>query len=158
MKSKAFISSALAIIGILLIGGIALYSNNGAVTMQTGSDTTAGTPTTANTPTGTGTPVSTSPYKDGTYTATGNYVSPGGKQAISVTVVLAGGKVADVTVTPAATDATSDKYQDKFVSGIKQQVVGKSIDALNVGVVSGSSLTAGGFNDALTKIKAQARA
>jgi hypothetical protein len=85
-------------------------------------------------------------------------VSPGGKQAISVTVVLAGGKVANVTVTPAATDATSDKYQDKFVSGIKQQVVGKSIDALNVGVVSGSSLTAGGFNDALTKIKAQARA
>jgi uncharacterized protein with FMN-binding domain len=158
MKSKAFISSALAIIGILLIGGIALYSNNGVVTMQTGSDITAGTPTTANTPPGTGTPVATSPYKDGTYTATGNYVSPGGKQAISVTVVLAGGKVADVTVTPAATDATSDKYQDKFVSGIKQQVVGKSIDALNVGVVSGSSLTAGGFNDALTKIKAQARA
>ena len=166
MKSKAFITAALALIGILLIGGIALYSQNGSVTMNTGTpttDTTGTTDTTTQTPTGTntgttGTTATSGAFKDGTYTAIGHYVSPGGAQSVSVTVTLKNDVVSDVTVVSGAVDSESRQYQNKFISGIKQQVVGKKINALSVSEVSGSSLTSGGFNDAITQIETQARA
>ena len=97
-------------------------------------------------------------YKDGTYTATGAYMSPGGEDQVTVTLTLAHDVITSVNVTPGAQDRTSQRYQDRFISGYKQYVVGKNIASVNVGVVSGSSLTPIGFNDALTQIKAQAKA
>src|SRR3712207_8172197 len=59
--------------------------------------------------------------------------------------------VTAVTVTPHATSGNSKQYQTQFASGIAGEVVGKDIAELDVSRVAGSSLTSGGFNDALDR-------
>lgn len=98
----------------------------------------------------------TSKYKDGTYTATGRYRTPENEEQITVTVTLVNDKVADVSATISATNPDSRRYQTLFLANYKQFVVGKSIDSLHLSQVSGSSLTPGGFNDAISQIKTQA--
>ena len=99
----------------------------------------------------------TTAYKNGSYSATGSYMSPGGEDSVAVSLTLANDIVTDVTVTPAPADRTSERYQSKFLSGYKQYVVGKNIADINLSKVSGSSLTPIGFNDALAQIKTQAK-
>ncbi|HEY4226162.1 MAG TPA: FMN-binding protein [Pseudolysinimonas sp.] len=98
------------------------------------------------------------PYRDGTYTADGRYLSPAGEQTVTVKVTLADDKITAVTVTPHATDPTAKGYQGLFVQGIAAQVVGKQLDQLNVSRVAGSSLTSGGFNQAIAAIENDAAA
>lgn len=95
-------------------------------------------------------------YADGTYTETGAYVSPAGPSEVTVEITLAGDSVTAVTVTPLQTDPTAKGFQTKFADGIADVIVGHDIDTLAVSRVGGSSLTSGGFNDALAKIKADA--
>jgi uncharacterized protein with FMN-binding domain len=61
-------------------------------------------------------------------------------------------------VTPGAQDGTSRSFQEQFVGGISSVVVGKPLDALQVDKVAGSSLTSGGFNQAVEKIRSEAGA
>lgn len=96
--------------------------------------------------------------KDGGYSAEGDYISPAGPSHVIVDVTIADGVVSDVTVTPEATHPTSKQFQGQFAGGIASQVVGKSLDEIDVSKVAGSSLTSGGFNDAIDKIKAEAQA
>jgi uncharacterized protein with FMN-binding domain len=96
-------------------------------------------------------------YADGTYDTTGTYESPAGKETIDVSVTLDGGVVSAVEVTPQATNPTSKTWQTKFASGVSDEVVGKSIDDVELDAVSGASLTTGGFEDALDQIAADAR-
>jgi uncharacterized protein with FMN-binding domain len=104
------------------------------------------------------TPTSHGPLKDGSYTAVGDYVNPGGISKLKVKVVLKGGLVESLTVTPEAEDATSRQFQQKFVSGVGALVVGKPIDSLKVHKVAGSSLTQEGFGEAIGRIIADASA
>lgn len=97
-------------------------------------------------------------YKDGTYSARGTYKSPAGIENISVTVTLKDGIVTDSTAVGQATDSKSIRFQGLFIDGYKQYVVGKSLDEVLLDKVSGSSLTGAGFNDAIEKIKVEARA
>jgi uncharacterized protein with FMN-binding domain len=97
-------------------------------------------------------------YKDGTYTAIGSYNSPGGPDKISITLTLKNNIVTSVSAIPMAGDPKSEKYQQTFISGYQTFVVGKNIDTIKLTNVSGSSLTPIGFNDALEKIKVQAKA
>ncbi|KRC65067.1 hypothetical protein ASE12_10005 [Aeromicrobium sp. Root236] len=99
-----------------------------------------------------------STYKDGDYEAEASYVNPGGDSKVKVELTLADNKVSKVEVTPEATDGTSKSFQEKFASGISSEVVGKSLDDLKVDKVAGSSLTHLGFNEAIDKIKADAKA
>lgn len=96
-------------------------------------------------------------YKDGNYTATGTYMSPGGLDKIGVTLILKGDIVTSISLNLQPGDSTSEKYMNKFASGYQTYVLGKNIASVNLNVVSGSSLTPIGFNDALSKIKTQAR-
>jgi uncharacterized protein with FMN-binding domain len=96
-------------------------------------------------------------YKDGTYSATGNYVSPGGAEELDVKITLQNGIITDSEVDSKATRPNSVRFQGLFVSGYKQLVVGKNINDVKLDKVSGSSLAPGGFNDALNEIKQQAR-
>ncbi|WP_457950605.1 FMN-binding protein [Pseudarthrobacter sp. alpha12b] len=96
-------------------------------------------------------------YKDGTYNADGNYVSPNGTETVGVQLTLAAGNVTDVQITQHPSNPNTRKFQGQFAGGIAAQVVGKNIDELNVSKVAGSSLTSGGFNQALEKIKAEAQ-
>lgn len=101
----------------------------------------------------------TGAYTAGTYEAEGSYTSPGGEQSVDVELTLeADGTISDVTVTPGASDPTSERYQEQFAGGIADEVVGQSIDSLDVSVVAGSSLTSGGFADAVDQIVAEAQA
>lgn len=101
---------------------------------------------------------STGAYTDGTYEAEGSYRSPGGNESIGVSITLEGDVVTAVTVTPEATSGNSAQYQGQFADGIAAEVVGQNIDDLSVDKVSGSSLTSGGFNQALETIKGEAAA
>jgi uncharacterized protein with FMN-binding domain len=95
-------------------------------------------------------------YKDGTYSADGNYVSPNGQETVGVQLTLAGGSVSDVVITPHPSNPNTKKFQGEFASGIKAQIVGKKLDEIKVTKVAGSSLTSGGFNQAVDKIKTEA--
>lgn len=97
-------------------------------------------------------------YKDGTYTADGNYTSPAGQEEVGVTLTLANGVVTDASFEGKATNPGSKMMQGKFSEGYKAMVVGKSIDEISLGVVNGSSLAPKGFMDAVAKIKAEAKA
>ncbi len=99
----------------------------------------------------------TGEYRNGEYSATGSYVSPGGPQQIGVSVTLSNSVITALTLDTSNTKGTSKEYQGKFASGIDALVIGKNIDDLNVSKVAGSSLTSGGFNDAITQIKSEAR-
>lgn len=101
---------------------------------------------------------SSSSYKDNTYSAEGDYVSPGGDEHLLVKVTLKGGVITGAEVNPEATRPNSVKFQGLFVANFKPFVVGKNIDEVKLDKVSGSSLTPKGFNDALEKIKQQAKA
>ncbi len=100
----------------------------------------------------------TATYTDGTYTAEGSYQTPETVEKISVTLTLADGVVTDVEVTGDPQAPESKRYQGEFIDGIAAEVDGKPIDELNVTRVAGSSLTSGGFNDAVESIKEQAAA
>ena len=95
-------------------------------------------------------------YKDGTYNANVSYQSPGGPNGLGVSVTLVSDIITDVSITEGANDPISQKFQDQFAEGYKVLVVGKSIDDVQLGKISGSSLTPKAFNDALNAIKTQA--
>jgi uncharacterized protein with FMN-binding domain len=95
-------------------------------------------------------------YKDGTYSADGNYKSPNGTETVGVQLTLANGTVSAVEITEHPSNPNTRKFQGQFAGGIADQVVGKSLDEINVSKVAGSSLTSGGFNQALEAIKTQA--
>lgn len=96
-------------------------------------------------------------YKDGSYKATGNYTSPGGDESVNVTLVLKNDKVVDATVVGVPAGPNSKQWQAMFVDNYKQSVIGKDIATLQLSKVSGSSLTPKGFNEAVEKIKTEAK-
>jgi uncharacterized protein with FMN-binding domain len=96
-------------------------------------------------------------YKDGTYTATGDYSSPGGHEEITVRLTIDDNTVTATSATSNASGGEAREYQNAFISGYKKLVIGKNIDDLDLSRVSGSSLTSQGFNDALEQIKSQAQ-
>ncbi|REJ04300.1 FMN-binding protein [Microbacterium bovistercoris] len=96
-------------------------------------------------------------YTDGTYTAEGSYQTPETVEQVSVTLTLTDGVVSDVEVTGDPQASETEQYQGQFIGGIAAEVEGKNIDELEVDRVAGSSLTSGGFNQAVEKIKEQAQ-
>ncbi|OFI40071.1 hypothetical protein BIU82_01570 [Arthrobacter sp. SW1] len=96
-------------------------------------------------------------YKDGSYSADGTYTSPNGTETVGVQLTLSGGTVSAVDITVHPSNPNTRKFQGEFKDGIAAQVVGKKLDEINVSKVAGSSLTSGGFNQAVESIKAQAR-
>lgn len=96
-------------------------------------------------------------YKDGTYTAVGDYTSPGGAEQLGVTLTIANGVVTSSEVEVKATRPISKTRQTDFAENYKPQVEGKSIDEIVLTKVSGSSLSPKGFNDAVEQIKQQAQ-
>ncbi|MFD1721722.1 FMN-binding protein [Amnibacterium endophyticum] len=96
------------------------------------------------------------PDATGTWTETGDYQTPGGQESVTVELTAKDGTVTAVTVTGSGGSPNSQRYQAQFISGIDQAVVGKPLATLEVGAVSGSSLTGRGFNAAVDKIRADA--
>ncbi|MGA8790953.1 MAG: hypothetical protein WB535_18575 [Paenarthrobacter sp.] len=123
---------------------------------ENGGQASTSSPTSSSTASGStaaGTPV----YKDGTYSADGTYTSPNGQETVGVELTLAGDTVSAVNITTHPSNPNTKKFQGEFAGGIAAQIVGKKIDELNVSKVAGSSLTSGGFNEAVEQIKSQAK-
>ncbi|UPL12657.1 FMN-binding protein [Microbacterium sufflavum] len=141
-------SALLGVAGLVVLAGCAgtpdAADSSNASTAPTGSISSSGGGDAAGS------------YNDGTYTAEGSYQTPETVEQISVTLTLADGVVTDVEVTGDPKAPETEQYQGQFIDGIADEVVGKPIDELNVSRVAGSSLTSGGFNDALESIKEQA--
>ncbi|WP_137843931.1 FMN-binding protein [Microbacterium sp. 2FI] len=137
------------------VAGIALLA--GCSPAATGSTDDAATDS-GSSDTGDTGDTGTASYVDGTYTAEGSYPTPETVETISVTVTLEDDIVTAVEVTGEPQRPESEQYQGEFIGGIADVVVGEDIDTLNVSRVAGSSLTSGGFNDAIETIKADAAA
>lgn len=98
-------------------------------------------------------------YADGTYTATGHYISPAGEESVEVTLTLASDVVTGVEIGVLAENPGSKMLQGLFSEGIGEKVIGKDIDSIELfSSVNGSSLTPKGFDEALQSIKAEASA
>ena len=128
-----------------------------AATGSSSPETSAAPSTASPTSTSSSLASSGSVYQDGTYSADGTYVSPNGTETVGVELTLAAGTVTAVNITQHPSNPNTRKFQGEFAGGIAAQIVGKSIDELIVSKVAGSSLTSGGFNKAVEKIKAEAQ-
>ncbi len=95
-------------------------------------------------------------YINGTYSAEGLYVTPGGPEKINITVILENDLITSVLFKGNAINPNSVKWQGEFSKGFTEEVVGKNIDEVELTVVNGSSLTPKGFLNALEKINAEA--
>ena len=143
IRTRQNVAATLA--GIAVIGGLAGCASSGSSNEEPSGSTDAGQePTTA------------TEYEDGEYTATGNYQSPGGEESVTVTLSLEGNTISDLEVTGSGGTPNAKKFQGEFIGGIDELAVGKNIDGLNVSKVAGSSLTSGGFNDAIAQIREDA--
>lgn len=142
-------SAILGIAGLFVLAGCSGTADAGDTPNGTGSTPDAGSSESSGGD-------ATATYADGTYTADGSYQTPETVEQISVTLTLADGVVTDVEVTGDPQAPETEQYQGQFIDGIADEVEGKSIDELNVSRVAGSSLTSGGFNDAVESIKEQA--
>ncbi|MEK9155079.1 MAG: hypothetical protein AAB839_00350 [Patescibacteria group bacterium] len=167
-KSAAIIAAIVILLALVVFAVMSVPSSEEQETASTNTETVPATITTATTPvttetTGSSTDTTdptptdaTSSYKDGTYTAVGDYRSPAGAETIDVSITLKNDIIVDATVTANATNAKSVTLQGAFISGYKVLVIGKNIDDVMLDKVSGSSLTPVGFNEALVEIKADA--
>lgn len=133
---------------------------NSSSAVSTPTATVTSTPTSIQTASPSNTPsitatttVIATKYKDGKYTDSANYFSPGGTEGVTITVTISNDKISDVSFAGTTDNSTSKRYQDMFASGFKSQVVGKKVDDVRLSRVSGSSLTSNAFNSALAKIK-----
>ncbi len=132
------------LIVVVILGGLIAYT----VSQRSASDgTTAST-----------TPKVYANYKDGTYSANGSYNTPGGTASIGVSLTLKNNVVTSTTVTAEAAGGPAQRWQQRFISGVNQVVVGMKLDDVSLTQVSGASLTPAGFNSAVEQIKAQAKA
>lgn len=144
-------SAAIAgVAGLLVLAGCSGTADAEDQSTDTGTDTS-----TESTDSGAAT---SGDYTDGTYTADGSYQTPETVETISVTLTVADGLVTEVEVTGDPQARESEQYQGQFIDGISDEVVGKSLDEIEVSRVAGSSLTSGGFNEAVESIKEQAAA
>ncbi len=162
------ILAAAAGLVVISVGGLAIKNaagkNGGGADQSLSAANHTATPVPTISANGTVTAVPTTSsrtalaYKDGTYTADGSYNTPTSTEVISVTLTIKNDVITDSSITNNPQARESQQYQSKFISGYKSLVVGKKISEVNLGRVSGSSLTPIGFNTALAKIKSQAKA
>ncbi len=95
-------------------------------------------------------------YRNGTYTANGNFNTPGGTETIGITLVISNDVITSTSATNGATNSTSIYYTNIFISNYKSLVVGKKLKGLSLSKVSSASLTPIGFNNAANAIRSQA--
>ncbi len=141
----------IVLVGVVTSVVIAVQNNqdtskNDTIT-QTTQDTSTQQPATNNEST------NVRQYKDGTYSATGSYATPGGMESIDLTVTIKNGVITKTELAQNATDRDAKEYQAAFAGGYTDLVVGKDVDEVSLSRVAGSSLTSNGFNRALDAIK-----
>lgn len=97
-------------------------------------------------------------YQNGSFAATGQYNTPGGRESLEVTLNIKEDSIDSYSLKGAGS-GTSKLYTEFFKEGIEGVIKGKKIDNISPGdtIVNGSSLTGKGFIEALNNIKNQAK-
>lgn len=98
----------------------------------------------------------TTKFKNGTYTASASYDVPRHTNGIKVTISVSNDVITAVSATYSYDGDESVRYINGFDSGLAGAVVGKKLDAAQVGHINGSSDTSEGYNEALSVIINQA--
>ncbi|MFG6401942.1 MULTISPECIES: hypothetical protein [unclassified Microbacterium] len=150
-----------AFVGVLGIVTLAGCATDATTTTPSDTSSSDAAPAASSAPDASAAPAAgdaTGAYADGTYTGEGTYATPESVETIEVTLTLENDVVTAVEVVGDPQAAESQRYQSQFIGGISDEVVGKSIDDLSVSRVAGSSLTSGGFNQAVDAIKSEAAA
>lgn len=159
--SRSWVSKVIVLILVIAAGGLAfLFGKKAEDSEMFEEPSESGNVVDTKTPAAAPTEVVAADvtYKDGVYSAIGDYNSPAGLETIDVTLTVADGVVTDATVDANATNPGSKMWQGKFIEGYKEQVIGKKLSDLSLTKVSGSSLTPKGFNEALVEIRTEAQA
>lgn len=144
---------------IIISGAVVLAIGAGvyALSQKPAAEVTQTPETATDTNNNNGAVTTNNTYKNGTYAATGDYISPGGPETVGITLTLADGVITAASAEVQATLPASVNWQTKFSEGLSAAVVGKSLDEVKLDKVSGSSLTPVGFNEAVEEIKVQAQ-
>ena len=97
-------------------------------------------------------------YKDGQYTSSISYTVPGNNTGeINVQLTLANDIITQVSISQTSHGSYSDQYQSSFASSYQSYVVGKNIDTISMSRIGSASLTTGGFQQALSVIRNDAK-
>jgi len=149
--------AAVGVVGAIALAGCAASDTTTEPTTATTATPESSTaPTPAASASESESTASSGTYADGTYTAEGSYATPESVETIVVTVTLENDIITAVDVTGDPQKRESEEYQGRFIGGIADVVVGQDIDQISVSRVAGSSLTSGGFNQAIDTIKSEA--
>lgn len=100
----------------------------------------------------------TTQNKTATYRETVSYDSPGGTDEVTFQFVLNDGVVTDLGLLDSSSNPESGNYITRFMNGVKSKVIGKKLESLGTfSRISGASLTTAAFNEAVKKLKAEAK-
>lgn len=101
---------------------------------------------------------SNSAYADGTYNSQVTYLTPIRKEyKLDIEMTVKDGIVTTADV-DYSQGAEVDPNAQNFEAAYKTEVIGQSLDSINLSRVGGASLTTGAFNKALAEIKTDAAA
>ena len=102
--------------------------------------------------------VLTTVYKDADYSVSVTYKAPDQlEHGVTVKLTLKGDIVTASDVIFAKAEGATANYQKNFAATYKTQVIGKSLDRINLARVGGASLTSNAWNNAKAQIAAQAK-
>jgi uncharacterized protein with FMN-binding domain len=91
------------------------------------------------------------------YHALGSYVSPAATEHLDVKVSIKDELIENVEMISDSKSPKSLRFQGLFLEGVKKEMIGKKISDIGEFTrVNGSSLTSGGFNQAIAEIKGAA--
>ena len=151
-----YIIAALIVV-VLGVGFTLFKTNSSAETTPVVTESTSTTPVAIeNTATTSEAVTPASAYKDGTYSSEVTYLTPIRKEyKLDVELTMKDGIVTASNV-DYSQGAELDPNPKNFEAVYKTEVVGKSLDSINLSRVGGASLTTAAFNKALAEIKADA--
>lgn len=138
---------------VVIVVNNAQNSENESTSLQTPSGTQSPADNSQNNANST----DTSQYADGTYSAKASYVTPEGIESIDLMVTIRSGVISSAEVTASGNSDHAQEHQGDFIAGFKPLVEGKNVDEVRLSRVSGASLTSRAFNDALDRIREDAR-
>lgn len=145
------------ILGIL-VAGTALKNVQGT-TQRPDTTIHPSTAESSNNSSGPGNSSSTtaSSFKDGTYSASVNYIAHRHNESIQVTLKIKDNIISSSELEQSMSDRESQQYQTEFEQLYKSRVVGKKLDQVSISRIAGASDTSEAFMTAVRQIQNKAQ-
>ena len=151
-------ASVFVLVAVLAVVGYKFTTKSGGYQTAAAAGETPPVDTTTDTPTQTAVTPPAAPSRAAKQISSSEtYRDPSGEERVTFMLTVdSTGTITEAASTVLAENPIAVRRQTAFQSGFAAAVVGKKLSSLsNIDVVSGSSLTTGAFNKALTSLKAQ---